>query len=254
MIEEVFVRTGRVAHLHAGGEVIGTTLEHPFFEAERGWVQANELRPGDRIATLSGEWVRVEEVYDTGEWAVVYNLRIADHHTYFVGNEEWGFAVWAHNTYYYPGTSGTGAASILSVGISSAFFEPKKDFGKGFYTTTIESQAIDWASRRPGGTVLRYSVSDADFNSLNKFAFTTTSDPDWKHTVWEGRRGILDTTPLVYDVISGPMLINWEQVAADPDGERATGTGLQTVWLTSRGLGVLQHDPPVKVWENGKAL
>ncbi len=96
VIEEVFVRTGRVAHLHAGGEVIGTTLEHPFFEADRGWVQANELHPGDRIATLTGEWVRVEEVYDTGEWAVVYNLRIADHHTYFVGNEEWGFAVWAH--------------------------------------------------------------------------------------------------------------------------------------------------------------
>src|SRR5262249_51445608 len=27
-----------------------------------------------------------------------YNLRIADHHTYFVGARDWGFSVWAHNT------------------------------------------------------------------------------------------------------------------------------------------------------------
>src|SRR5262249_8149112 len=30
---------------------------------------------------------------------VVYNLRIADFHTYFVGSEEWSFSVWAHNSY-----------------------------------------------------------------------------------------------------------------------------------------------------------
>ncbi|MCZ2340833.1 MAG: HINT domain-containing protein, partial [Bacteroidales bacterium] len=29
---------------------------------------------------------------------VVYNLRVADWHTYFVGGEDWGFSVWAHNT------------------------------------------------------------------------------------------------------------------------------------------------------------
>jgi hypothetical protein len=27
----------------------------------------------------------------------VYNLRVADHHTYFVGDEGWGFDVWVHN-------------------------------------------------------------------------------------------------------------------------------------------------------------
>ena len=52
-----------------------------------------------RLATLSGEWAAVEEVYDTGEWEPVYNLRVADHHTYFVGDETWGFALWAHNSY-----------------------------------------------------------------------------------------------------------------------------------------------------------
>jgi hypothetical protein len=27
----------------------------------------------------------------------VYNLRIAEYHTYFVGSAEWGFSVWTHN-------------------------------------------------------------------------------------------------------------------------------------------------------------
>jgi hypothetical protein len=34
---------------------------------------------------------------DTSEYETVYNLRIADFHTYFLGSEAWGFAVWAHN-------------------------------------------------------------------------------------------------------------------------------------------------------------
>ena len=48
----------------------------------------------------------VEEVADTGELATVYHLRIADFHTYFVGEESWGFSVWAHNaTGEYGGSS-----------------------------------------------------------------------------------------------------------------------------------------------------
>jgi hypothetical protein len=41
--------------------------------------------------------VQVNNVEHTGVWAKLYNLRVADHHTYFVGKPEWGFAVWAHN-------------------------------------------------------------------------------------------------------------------------------------------------------------
>jgi hypothetical protein len=29
----------------------------------------------------------------------VYNLRVSDYHTYFVGCLDWGFSVWAHNDY-----------------------------------------------------------------------------------------------------------------------------------------------------------
>jgi hypothetical protein len=99
VVEEVFAREGLVWRLRVNGRVIETTAEHPFFVAGREWVPCHELQVGDRIATESGAWVAVEAVEDTGEWKTVYNLRVADHHTYFVGCQEWGFSVWAHNTY-----------------------------------------------------------------------------------------------------------------------------------------------------------
>src|SRR5262245_50365652 len=77
-------------------QVIRTTQEHPFFVQGKGWTPAGEIKPGDMIRTEDG-WVPVSESKDTGQWETVYNLRVADFHTYFVGRPEWGFAVWAHN-------------------------------------------------------------------------------------------------------------------------------------------------------------
>ncbi|MDW8244736.1 MAG: polymorphic toxin-type HINT domain-containing protein [Thermogemmata sp.] len=65
----------------------------------KGWTDACFLQQGDRLYTRHGGTVAVEEVYDTGEYETVYNCRVADWHTYFVGSEEWGFSVWAHNSY-----------------------------------------------------------------------------------------------------------------------------------------------------------
>jgi hypothetical protein len=90
VVEEVFVRTGRILHLHAGGQVIRTTPEHPFWVEGQGWTRASELRLGDSLLSHDGQWVAVEEVYDTGEHEPVYNLRVAQHHTYFVGCAAWG--------------------------------------------------------------------------------------------------------------------------------------------------------------------
>jgi hypothetical protein len=90
------VRTGRVLHLHAGGLVVRTTPEHPFWVDGTGWTEAGGLVPGERIATLSGSWAEVEEVYDTGKYERVYNLQVADYHTWFVGGPGVD-ALWAHN-------------------------------------------------------------------------------------------------------------------------------------------------------------
>jgi hypothetical protein len=100
LVEEVFVRQGIIWHLHIGGQVIRTTGEHPFWVRDRGWVEAELLTSQDWLLDQSGHFVRVEEVFCTGEWELVYNVRVAEYHTYFVGCEEWGFDVWAHNADY----------------------------------------------------------------------------------------------------------------------------------------------------------
>jgi hypothetical protein len=60
-------------------------------------VDAWQLEHGHRLVGHDGQHVTVEEAYDTGETETVCNLRIADYHTYFVGDPEWGWAAWAHN-------------------------------------------------------------------------------------------------------------------------------------------------------------
>jgi hypothetical protein len=63
----------------------------------KAWTAAKNLEEGDLLRSHDGQWLPVESVRDSGESAPVYNLRIADYHTYFVGGRQWAFSVWAHN-------------------------------------------------------------------------------------------------------------------------------------------------------------
>jgi hypothetical protein len=60
-------------------------------------ISAKGTQAGDLLRSHDGQWVAVEEVSEASEQSVVYNLRISDYHTYFVGCRDWGFSVWAHN-------------------------------------------------------------------------------------------------------------------------------------------------------------
>ncbi|VTR97042.1 polymorphic toxin-type HINT domain-containing protein [Tuwongella immobilis] len=79
------------------GQLIETTAEHPFWVVGRGWTPVWELSIGDCLTTITGETVSVEGIHETNRRETVYNLRVSDFHTYFVGCDEWGFSVWAHN-------------------------------------------------------------------------------------------------------------------------------------------------------------
>jgi hypothetical protein len=97
-VEEVFQSACELLNLHVGGKIIRTTPLHPFYVRAKGWTTAAELRIGDPLRSDDGAWTPVEGVGPSGEESVVYNLRVSNHQTYFVGATGWGFSVWAHNT------------------------------------------------------------------------------------------------------------------------------------------------------------
>jgi hypothetical protein len=96
-IEQIFFTQAPLWHIHVGGQVIRTTAEHPFWVKGRGWTATKDLAISDVLVGHDGAENAVEDLLETGEWQNVYNFRVADHHTYFVGSNEWGFDVWAHN-------------------------------------------------------------------------------------------------------------------------------------------------------------
>jgi RHS repeat-associated protein len=97
-VEAVFRDESPILHLWVGNHLIRTTGKHPFWVDGRGWTAAGELMEGDRLRSHEGGWVVVNRVQDVGDFETVYNLRVAEDHTYFVGERSWGFAVWSHNS------------------------------------------------------------------------------------------------------------------------------------------------------------
>src|SRR5579883_2299378 len=123
VVEETFIRTAPVIRLRVCGQELRPTGEHPFYVPGRGWVLAWSLRPGDVLHTLEGEAVRVERVEDKGEVERVYNVRVRELQTYFVGGDAWGFALWSHNTNGHEAGTQTSAStqSILTSAAQRAY-------------------------------------------------------------------------------------------------------------------------------------
>jgi hypothetical protein len=132
-VEEVFVREGLIWELRLGGQVIRTTAEHPFYHETRGWLACHHLHVGDKLLCEDGSFMVLEGIRDTGDWETVYNLRIANFHTYFVGCDEWGFAVWAHNEYTGNRTRESVEAALRKLGVpgEEAFYLAEMGARKG---------------------------------------------------------------------------------------------------------------------------
>lgn len=87
--------TTELVHVTVGSEELRCTKEHPFYSPLKGWVAAHELREGEILVSLSGESAVVNRVIrETLKKPIpVYNLEIADYHTYHVGSN----SVLVHN-------------------------------------------------------------------------------------------------------------------------------------------------------------
>lgn len=93
-----FERTAKIWHLRLPGQVLRTTLEHPFWvENRQKWLPVGELNIGDVVRTDAGDLLAVEGIEDSGQWERVYNWEVEDYHTYFVSASEDAPSIWAHN-------------------------------------------------------------------------------------------------------------------------------------------------------------
>ena len=68
------------------GQVIETTPEHPFY-VDGEWVAAGDLAVGDGIRSLDDDLGIVQAIQVEYHPQEMYNLTVADAHTYFVGDD-----------------------------------------------------------------------------------------------------------------------------------------------------------------------
>ena len=93
---ETYIReVTTLVHLTVNGEEIVTTVDHPFYVKNQGFIKAGELIVGDELLDVNGNVLLVEKfnVELTDEPTTVYNFQVEDFHTYHVGE----IGVWVHN-------------------------------------------------------------------------------------------------------------------------------------------------------------
>ena len=81
-------------------EEIITTVDHPFYVKDQGFIKAGELAVGDELIDSNKNILLVEnfDVELIGKPVTVYNFQVEDFHTYHVS----GFGVLVHNAEYSP--------------------------------------------------------------------------------------------------------------------------------------------------------
>ena len=96
VVETYVNETNELVHVFANGEEIVTTPNHPFYSPVKGWTEAAQLRAGDILVLVNGEYVVVEKVqHEILEAPVtVYNFQVKGYHTYYVGK----ISILVHNT------------------------------------------------------------------------------------------------------------------------------------------------------------
>jgi hypothetical protein len=90
-----------IVRLTLDGEQIQTTPEHPFF-VDGKWVEAKDLRSSDWIQQIDGTSGQLYAIEIEERPQVMYDLTVAETHTYSVGDKQW----LVHNCLWTPGRYG----------------------------------------------------------------------------------------------------------------------------------------------------
>jgi Pretoxin HINT domain len=98
---------------------IRVTGNHPFWVVNRGWTRADRLVAGDLVLSHTGEIVPVTDIFDNGEIEPVFNLEVADHHTYFVATLDGKHSALVHNAYNVSAATQKNVAEVASLALKN---------------------------------------------------------------------------------------------------------------------------------------
>jgi hypothetical protein len=142
------------------------------------------------------------------------------------------------------GTLSSSAGSILAA-VDVEKGEDRKDFGRGFYTTTLRSQAVEWAERKAitaqsaKPSVVRLTLERGALSKLDHLGFVRGGYDaiDYWRFVFHCRQGnshFIDQT-VYYDVVYGPVAEIW----VDPPHRRVFPRFDQISFHTARAQTIL---------------
>jgi hypothetical protein len=151
------------------------------------------------------------------------------------------------------GTTLNAASSIVDSGVDLTRSRPGGDFGRGFYTTTLERQARQWARKkqrqrsilRPEeqAAVVELSIWRNEFAVLEFLAFVDGSDQAldyWSFVHWCRRGGLTHNRQPdhafragFYDCVIGPVAGDWEQNLTIPGDQISFHTQIAEDFLNN---------------------
>ena len=155
---ETYIReVTTLVHLTVNGEEIVTTVDHPFYIKNQGFIKAGELIVGDELLDVNGNVLLVEnfDVELTDKPVKVYNFQVEDFHTYHVS----GLGVLVHN-----------AGDYSNLKDSKYVGEGKK------FTKAQKRQIIQENMRRNGGKK-KSDMSGKELVPATQSKLNVTPDP-----------------------------------------------------------------------------
>ena len=97
-VNQTFIREANEIYTirYSNGAAIQTTWSHRFWINEKGWVEAKDLKPGNRSPMATGASQQIESVTVKPGEETVYNFSVENDETYFAGDD----GVLVHNDRY----------------------------------------------------------------------------------------------------------------------------------------------------------
>jgi Pretoxin HINT domain len=195
-----------------GTSIVKATAKHLFWEsAERSWIAAGDLTPGESMLGESGAQVDVVSVRPHTEVLEVYNLTIANLHTFYVSGGRTSFLV--HNNNILCGLGG------FKIGVEGAEVEAvARGFGGEFLLNGSPGNMMINASRYTGfwekvAVVIRDIAGSQMYNNGNKRTALAVAEMLMARNGVTGGPTSADLSRVVYQVGKG-QLTSVEDIAA----------------------------------------